>query len=189
VSRDFASDSSEEQAAIRTASAHDLPALHALVERAYRGESARRGWTHEADLLEGARIPAADLAASLADPRQRTLVAEMDGALLGCVQVTDKGGGTAYLGLLSVDPERQAGGLGRKLVAAAEAEAVRAFGAVRMRMTVIRQRPELVAWYERQGYRRTGEEQPFPTGDVRFGAPRVEGLAFVVLEKALPPAP
>jgi ribosomal protein S18 acetylase RimI-like enzyme len=186
VSRDFASDSSAEQAAIRTAGAADLPALHALVERAYRGDSARRGWTHEADLLEGARIPAADLAASLRNPQQRTLVAEAGGALLGCVQVTDTGGGTAYLGLLSVDPEAQARGLGRKLVAAAEAEAARTFGAARMRMTVIRERPELVAWYERQNYRRTGEEQPFPYEDTRFGRPREPGLAFVALEKGLP---
>jgi ribosomal protein S18 acetylase RimI-like enzyme len=185
VSRDFASDSSAERAAIRAAGADDLPALHALVERAYRGDSARRGWTHEDDLLEGARIPAADLAASLANPRQRTLVAEADGALLGCVQVTDKGGGTAHLGLLSVDPGRQAQGLGRNLVAAAEAEAVRTFDAERMRMTVIRQRPELIAWYERRGYCRTGEEEPFPSADTRFGRPRADGLAFLVLEKAL----
>ena len=99
--------------------------------------------------------------------------------------MTDKGGGTAQLGLLSVDPEIQARGWGRRLVAAAEAEAVRTFAAARMEMNVIRQRPELIAWYERRGYRRTGAEQPFPAGDTRFGRPRAEGLAFVVLEKAL----
>src|SRR5437763_15388479 len=154
---------------IRHASTGDLPALHALVERAYRGAGARRGWTHEDDLLEGARLPADALRTILADPRQLVLVAETGGALLGCVQVTHKGGGIAHFGLLSVDPERQARGLGRQLVEAAEAEARGACLATRMQLNVIRQRAELVAWYERQGYRRTGEERPFPATDTRFG--------------------
>src|SRR4051812_8136102 len=171
--------------AIRLAGAADLPALHALVERAYRGPGARRGWTHEDDLLEGARIPADLLEASLADRSQRTLLAEADGALRGCVQITDRGGGTAYLGLLSVAPESQARGIGRRLVEAAEQEAVRAFGASCIGISVIRQRPELIAWYERRGYVRTGAEEPFPTGDTRFGRPRVEDLGFVMLAKTL----
>lgn len=173
---------------IRLADASDLPALHLLVESAYRGPGARRGWTHEDDLLEGRRTDAETLSQILADPRQRILLAEMDGEAVGCVQVTDKGNRAAYLGLLSVDPTRQEQGLGRTLVAAAEAEAVRAFGASLMQMNVIRQRPELVAWYERQGYVRTGEERPFPCDDTRFGRPRGPGLAFVLLEKALRPA-
>ncbi|MDA4825259.1 GNAT family N-acetyltransferase, partial [Enterobacter kobei] len=73
----------------------------------------------------------------------------------------DEGGGTAYLGMLSVEPERQAGGLGRFMIAAAEAEAAARFGARTIRMTVIRQRPELIAWYERRGYALTGETEPF----------------------------
>jgi ribosomal protein S18 acetylase RimI-like enzyme len=171
--------------AIRSASPSDLPALHALVERAYRGPESRGGWTHEDDLLEGARIPVEELRAILADPRQLVLLAEQDGAAAGCVRITDKGGGTAHLGLLSVDPRRQGRGLGRRLVAAAEAEAARAFGASRMEMNVIRQRPELFAWYERIGYRRAGDEQPYPAGDTRFGRPLVADLGFVALAKAI----
>ncbi|MDB5692481.1 MAG: family acetyltransferase [Alphaproteobacteria bacterium] len=174
-----------EEVGIRRAVQGDLAILHALVERAYRGQESRGGWTHEDDLLEGARIPAEELAAILADPRQLLLLAEQDGEAAGCVQVTDKGGGTAHLGLLSVDPGRQAQGLGRRLVAAAEAAAARAFGASRMEMTVIRQRPELIAWYERRGYARTGEERPFPAADTRFGRPIVPGLAFVLLAKTI----
>jgi ribosomal protein S18 acetylase RimI-like enzyme len=171
--------------AIRPASPDDLPAIHALAERAYRGESARRGWTHEDDLLEGARIPAAELARILADPHQLVLLAEQGGEAVACVQVTDKGGGTAHLGLLSVDPGRQAEGLGRRLVVAAEDAAARGFGASRMEMTVIRQRPELIAWYERRGYARTGEERPFPAADTRFGQPLVPDLAFVLLARRI----
>ncbi len=170
---------------IRTATPADLPRLHDLVESAYRGDSARLGWTHEADLLDGQRTDAAALAAILADPRQRILVAVEQGAITGCVQISDKGDGIAYLGMLSVDPGRQAAGLGKLLIAAAEHDAQALFGARRIEMTVIRQRAELIAYYERRGYARTGEERPFPLDDPRFGLPRTRDLAFVVLARKL----
>lgn len=170
---------------IRAAEASDIPVLLALVHGAYRGESARGGWTHEADLLDGQRTDAETLAAVLGDPNQRILLAEDRAGLAGCVQISDRGGGTVYLGLLSIAPERQAQGLGRTLIAAAEEQARRMFGARVMEMTVIRQREELVAYYERRGYARTGEERPFPHDDPRFGIPRRRDLSFVVLAKAL----
>ena len=169
----------------RRATADDVPALHALVHGAYRGDSARRGWTHEADLLDGARIDLATLKTIVADPAQAVLLAERDGRLLGCVQVTDKGRGLAYLGMLTVDPALQGGGLGRSLIAAAEAEARALFRAGKMEMTVIVQRAELIDWYGRRGYLPTGEVRPFPATDPRFGVPRRDDLAFVVLAREL----
>lgn len=163
----------------------DADAVHALVERGYRGDSARRGWSHEADLLGGQRTDLAAILASLDDHARLTLVARRAGAIIGCVEITDRSDGLAYLGLLTVDPDRQAGGLGRWLIAAAEAEAVARFGATTMEMTVIRQRGELIAYYERRGYRLTGEERPFPHGDPRFGEPRRDDLVFVVFAKSL----
>ena len=163
----------------------DVAALHRLVESAYRGDSAKAGWTHEADLLGGQRTDEAELRDILADASRVLLLAEIDGVLTGCVQVAKQGEGPAYLGLLTVDPRRQAGGLGRWLIAAAEAEAIDRFGATRMEMTVIRQRVELIAWYERRGYRLTGETRPFPLDDERFGLPQTRELEFVVLENAL----
>ena len=172
-------------AIIRLANPADLETLHDLVHRAYRGDSARQGWTHEADLLDGQRTDRDALTAMLEDPGQRVLVAEQRHRVTGCVQVSDQGNGTAYLGMLSVDPALQAAGLGRRLIAAAEEAARSAFGARRMEMTVIRQRAELIAYYERRGYRRTGEERPFPLSDPRFGLPRRNDLVFVVLAKPL----
>lgn len=172
---------------IRVATAADIPALHALVEGAYRGDSARRGWTHEADLLGGQRTDAAALAAIIADPAQRILVDVDDGVIAGCVQIARGAGGGAYLGLLSVDPARQAGGRGSRLIAAAEAMAAADFAAHSIEMTVIRQRGELIAYYRRRGYTETGEERPFPLDNPRFGLPRTRELAFVVLAKALMP--
>lgn len=173
------------EATFRPAAPDDVPALHRLIESAYRGDSAKAGWTHEADLLGGQRTDEAELRDILADASRVLLLAEIDGVLTGCVQVAKQGEGLAYLGLLTVDPRRQAGGLGRWLIAAAEAEAIDRFGARRMEMTVIRQRAELIAWYERRGYRLTGETRPFPLDDERFGLPQTRELEFVVLEKAL----
>ena len=171
---------------IHPAATADLPALHALVERAYRGDSARAGWTHEADLLGGQRTDVAALAESLADPAHLLLVAvDPDGALAGCVDVADRGEGLAYLGLLTVDPAGQGRGLAKQLIDRAEAEAATRFAATRMEMTVIRHRAELIAYYERRGYRLTGEERPFPYGEPRFGKPRRDDLAFVVLVRDL----
>ncbi|MFE9082621.1 GNAT family N-acetyltransferase [Brevundimonas sp. NPDC003935] len=169
----------------RPAALDDVPALHRLVESAYRGDSAKAGWTHEADLLGGQRTDEAELLDILADAGRVILLAEVEGSLTGCVQVADQGEGLAYLGLLTVDPTRQAGGLGRLLIEAAEADAVARFSATRMEMTVIRQRAELIAWYERRGYVLTGETRPFPLDDERFGLPQTRELEFVVMEKAL----
>lgn len=170
---------------IRLATPADIPALHALVESAYRGDAARLGWTHEADLLDGQRTDAAGLSEALADADHRILLAHDGAALIGCVEITRARAGRAYLGMLSVSPQVQARGLGKALITAAEEMAQAAFGATHIEMTVIRQRAELIAYYGRRGYAPTGETRPFPFGDARFGAPRTPDLVFVVLEKPL----
>lgn len=148
---------------IRLATASDLPHLHAVIERSYRGDSARAGWTYESDLLEGQRTDLDSLAAILQSPADRLLLALSDkNAPIGCVQITDRGNGLCYLGLLCVEPLLQAAGTGRKLIAAAEGLARDAFGASVMEMTVIDKRPELIAYYERRGYLLTAEKRPFP---------------------------
>ena len=166
---------------IRVAVISDLPALHPVIERAYRGDSARAGWTFESDLLTGPRTDIDTLTAILADPASDLLVALSEqGAPVGCVQITDRGDALCYLGLLCIDPQLQDAGLGRQLIAAAEKRAHEAFGARTMEMTVIAQRTELIAYYERRGYARTGEMRPFP---IAVEPP----LRMVVLAKPLTP--
>lgn len=161
-----------------TAKPQDVPGLHALVEKCYRGDSAKQGWTHEADLLDDTRTSEAELATVIANAKARVLLASVDGNLAGTVTITDLGEGRAYLGMLCVDPELQAEGLGRALLADAEDTAAEAFGANVMEMTVIDARPELIAYYERRGYARTGETRPFPV-------PGEHAFAMVVLERSL----
>jgi len=163
---------------VRIAAATDLPGLRPVIERAYRGDSARQGWTHEADLLSGERIDDATLCAMVADPNQRLLIAEEGDVPLGCVSLAARGDGLVYLGLLCVDPMRQAAGLGKAIIAAAEEVAREELHADRIEMTVIDSRTELIAYYERRGFLRTGERRPFP---IVLDPP----LGMVVLEKHL----
>jgi GNAT superfamily N-acetyltransferase len=173
---------------VRAATPADVPALHALVERSYRGDAARAGWTHEADLIEGARTDAATLAAMIADPAQRLLLAHPADAAPGdapvaCVLIARQGNGTALLGMLCVDPAAQARGLGRGMIAAAETAAATVYGATRMEMTVIDRRPELIAYYARRGYLPTGASKPMPAG---VGDTRVP-LRLLVLARVVVP--
>lgn len=170
---------------VRVAVGADLPALQSLIHSAYRGESSRLGWTHEADLLDGNRIDLDMLRDALADPATTLFVTEDTDGLLGCCALTDHGDGTAYFGTFAVRPTAQGRGTGAALLRHAEARA-RAAGAVRVELTVVAQRTDLIAWYARRGYRPTGETRPFPYGDERFGRPRRVDLAFTVLAKTLP---
>lgn len=174
--------------AFRFATLADIPAAHALVESAFRGESAKAGWTHEADLLDGQRTDQEALADVINDPKQTLILAEDDGALVGCVVVADKGMREGvrigYFGMLTVKPSLQAGGLGRRLIEVAEQHA-RELGASVMEMTTVTQRAELIAWYLRRGFVDTGRREPFPLDDPRFGLPRTRELEFMVMAKRL----
>lgn len=161
----------------------------ALVNSAFRGDSSRAGGTTEAHLLDGQRADEAGIAALLAwAPEDAALlVYEEAGALVACVLLERKTAALAYLGMLTVAPTRQAGGLGHRVLAAAERHAVRAWRVEAVEMTVITARPELLAWYERRGYVQTGERRPFPMNDPRFGLPKVDHLEFAVLRKRVAP--
>lgn len=148
---------------IRPATHADLQTLHPLIERAYRGDAARAGWTHEADLgVAEERTDLETLAGIVADPASRLLTAFEGETPIGCVHVADHGDGLAYLGLLTVDPLRQAAGLGRRLIDAAERIARERFACRAIEMTVVHKRAELIAYYERRGYTLTEERRPFP---------------------------
>jgi ribosomal protein S18 acetylase RimI-like enzyme len=175
--------------AFRFAEERDVPAIVGLIESAYRGEASRAGWTTEADLLGGQRTDADAVLAVLRTPGSAMLLAEAeaeaDGQLAGCCQLERRPRDEVYFGMFSVPPGRQGQGRGREILAEAERLAQADWGAKTMVMTVLAQRGELIAWYERRGYRRTGESRPFPYGDVRAGIPKRPDLSFVVLAKPL----
>jgi ribosomal protein S18 acetylase RimI-like enzyme len=175
----------------RFAEHSDVQAIVGLVESAYRGEASRAGWTTEADLLDGQRTDARAVGEIVA-ARGRgrlVLVAESDGRLVGCCQLERRPPGEAYFGMFSVRPGAQGQGWGGQILAEAERLAREDLGAGTMIMTVLAQRRDLIAWYERRGYRPTGDSKPFPYGDERFGIPRRPDLSFVVLARRLRPGP
>lgn len=164
------------------ATVNDVAVLSKLVNSAYRGERSKKGWTTEADLLDGIRTDEAALQKMIEAPATIILKC-MDESeqLLGCVYFQKKQS-SLYLGMLTVVPELQAMGIGKKLLSAAEDQA-RVMQCDTITITVIEVRHELIAWYERHGYRATGETQPFPK-DPSFGIPK-QPLHFIVMEKKL----
>jgi ribosomal protein S18 acetylase RimI-like enzyme len=174
----------------RDATPADIEAIVALVESAYRGESSRAGWTTEADLLDGRRTDADAVGDIVAAPDSRMLlVTTDDGELLGCCQLQRRPSSVAYFGMFAVSPTLQGGGIGHALLAEAERIARTGWGATSMEMTVLTQRRDLIAWYQRRGYQPTGASEPFPSHDRRFGLPRRDDLRFDVLAKPLAGAP
>jgi ribosomal protein S18 acetylase RimI-like enzyme len=168
----------------RPAGAGDIARVVDLVESAYRGEVSRAGWTTEADFLDGRRTGADDIESILANPLSRILVAERDGELLACANVAVEDG-EGYFGMFSVKPDCQGAGVGKLVLAEAERIVAAEWGCRKMRMTVIDIRDELISFYERRGYHRTGIKKPFPYGDERFGIPLRDDLRFEILEKTL----
>ena len=168
----------------RAATEADVAAVVALVESAYRGDASRAGWTTEADLLDGRRTGPDDVRAQQARPWSRVLLAYRGDALVACAHVAVEDGAGSF-GRFSVVPGLQGGGIGKAVLAEAERIVRDEFGQRTLAMTVIDLRDELIAFYERRGYRRTGVHKPFPYGDARFGLPKRDDLRFEVLEKDL----
>ncbi|MUT91723.1 GNAT family N-acetyltransferase [Streptomyces sp. Z38] len=170
----------------RDATDADVDALVELIESAYRGESSRTGWTTEADILHGQRTDREAVLEVVEAPDSRLLTVEREGRIVACCQLEHRGE-HAYFGMFAVSPALQGAGLGRTVIAEAERQTREGWGVTEMHMTVITVREDLIAWYERRGYRRTGKTAPFPYGDERFGVPQCDDLEFELLVKELVP--
>jgi ribosomal protein S18 acetylase RimI-like enzyme len=165
---------------IDVATVTDIPQLVNLINNAYRGDEAKKGWTHEADLIDGTmRTNEQSLKELIQKPNSVILKYVQEETVAGCVYL-EKKGSKLYLGMLSVSPQIQAKGIGKKLLKAADDHA-RKNNCDKIEMTVISVRKELIAWYERNGYHQTNKREPFPD-DGKFGNPRQQ-LEFVYLEK------
>jgi ribosomal protein S18 acetylase RimI-like enzyme len=172
----------------RAATLADVPVIVALVNSAYRGDSSRAGWTTEADLVGGQRVDEQGVAAIIARDGNVVLLHEEDGQAVACVHL-QRTGSSCYVGMMTVEPTRQGRRLGRQMLDAAERRAMSQWQSTSMHMTVLVQRTDLMPWYERRGYRRTGELKPFPYDDPRFGLALRNDLRFEVLRKTLMPDP
>jgi N-acetylglutamate synthase-like GNAT family acetyltransferase len=163
--------------AIREATLDDVAEIVAVVNRAYRTQG---GWTTEEHLVAGERAGAQDVREAIEDDTHLLLVAERDGALIGCCY-TDRHDDGAELGLFAVDPTVQAGGVGGALM---EAQAQRRAeeGLASLDLRVLESRPELQDWYARHGFVATGEVVPFAGREEDL---KVPGLRMAVMVRPL----
>lgn len=168
---------------ITKATLEDVSLLNKLINSAYRGESSKKGWTTEANLLEGSRTTEKELMETIQDTKNTILKFTENNAIIACVLLIEKEH-QLYLGMLTVSPELQNSGIGKKLLQQAEIHAS-ALGLPKIVMTVISVREELIAWYKRNGYADTGARESFPASDIHIPISR-HPLEFIVLEKRIP---
>jgi len=167
---------------ITKATLQDIPALNTLINSAYRGETSKKGWTTEANLLEGKRTNEEELTETILNPKNTILKYTENDQIIGSVLLVEKEH-QLYLGMLTVSPELQNSGIGKKMLAEAENHAT-ALGLLSIIMTVISVREELIAWYKRHGYVDTGEREAFPESEIHVTISDVP-LEFIYLEKLL----
>lgn len=167
---------------ITKTSIEDIPALAILINAAYRGETSKKGWTTEAHLLEGKRTNEEEMTEILSDPKNTILKFTENDRIIGSVLLVEKEN-QLYLGMLTVSPELQNGGIGKKLLAEAENHA-KSLGLSSIIMTVISVREELIAWYKRHGYADTGKREPFPESEIHVTVSSVP-LEFIYMEKRI----
>jgi GNAT superfamily N-acetyltransferase len=164
------------------ATTEDIPAITSLINRSYRGDSSRAGWTTEADLLSGARIDEAELLSIINNPDSLILIALSDETVLATIRA-NREDDSVHFGLFAVEPTQQGEGIGKRLLTYAESEAQCQWGVNTAIMEVITHRSELIAYYERRGYIRTGEMIPFPKSEL--WNPIASGLELEILKKRL----
>ena len=165
---------------ITRATLQDISELEILVNSAYRGETSRKGWTTEADILEGIRIDKKELTEIIQDSKSTIFKYQENNQILGCVMLVEKEN-KLYLGMLCVNPELQNSGIGKKILQFSNNYAIEK-RLPKIVMTVISDRLELINWYNRNGYYDSGAREPFPANhidDIISGG----DLEFVVLEK------
>lgn len=167
---------------ITKATAVDISSLNKLINSAYRGESSRKGWTTEAELLEGSRTTEEELAEIITNTSNTLLKFNQNNQIVGSVLLIEKEQ-QLYLGMLTVSPELQNSGIGKKLLYQAELHA-KALDLPKIVMTVISLREELIAWYKRHGYVDTGVRDPFPASNIHIPIVKIP-LEFIVLEKKI----
>ncbi len=159
--------------------------ISGLVNSCYRGDLSKKGWTTEADILGGQRTDREKIQEIISKANSQIEVAFNEaGELIACVEMKRESSEVAYFGMLAVSPLGQGHGAERQMLERVE-EVARSWGCKILRATVIHVREELIQYYERRGFRRTGKTEPFPYDDPRFGIPKVQGLSFIEIAKNL----
>jgi ribosomal protein S18 acetylase RimI-like enzyme len=166
----------------------DAAEIAMLVNASYRGESSRAGWTTEADILDGLRTSTDEVERLIKAENTIILLCWGDGNLsdvnlLGTICL-ERELDAIHIGMFVVNPIFQGNGIGKQLLVAAEKLAQQTWAAQKFQMHVITIRHELIAFYERRGYKRTGILSEFPVNPLVW-QPKLAGLQLETLEKII----
>lgn len=165
----------------RIARKSDAEAIAQLVNGAYRPAPDACGWTHEAHLVAGKRTHAGYITQLLTRPDSVILVGLKKSELVACAHI-EKEHSLSHIGMLAVNPVRQGTGLGKQMLSQAEKYAHACFSSDKFILQVISARSELIEFYLRRGYQKTGEIRPFPHS-ADAGTPIPPDLNVEILEK------
>jgi GNAT superfamily N-acetyltransferase len=177
----------DNQPEFRMAIPSDIPFLHTFVNNGYRGDTARLGWTHEANLLDGQRVDEQMLREIIVDGIADNVILLLlhQTTILSSVHLQyDEKNQACHLGMFVVLPTAQNQGIGKKMLQ----HVCQIFVPKRwplckiVEMTVIKQRAELISYYLRRGFVLVPNwSEPFPYHDERFGLPKRPDLEFIKL--------
>ncbi|KAH8734223.1 acyl-CoA N-acyltransferase [Ilyonectria robusta] len=168
----------------RIATLDDASQLQAMVESAFRAEDSRQDWTADMKLGESFRLDVKEIITQINKPDGAILMAtdNNNNALVGSVEVFKRSDDLARISMLAVDQTCQRGGIGRQVLAYAEDYCQKTWGVNKLGLNALETRQELIKWYMRRGYEKTGETSPFPRDRVaELDLP--EDLCFIELEK------
>lgn len=168
------------QFTLKKANPNQCPDICNLVNLTYRGET---GWTRETHIIGGDRTNLDEITTAMAKPGARFYVVYQKQLLAACIYLSHEQH-HAYIGFFSVHPDFQGHGVGKHILQQTETIARQQFATAKIRMFVVSQRPELIAFYQRRGYQRTGGQEPYPL-QLKIGVPKVDGLTIEFLEKQL----
>jgi len=159
----------------------DLAQIASMVNLAYRPESGSSAWTHESDLVDGCRTNFDFLSELISKSDSTIIIGIRNNSLVGCIHL-EKEGRECHLGLFAVHPNFQGQGIGKKLLVFAEQFAQKQYHPENFVMTVLSARQELIEFYLRRGYRRTGVIGSYPIS-AGIGTPKLLDLKTEMLEK------
>ncbi|CAG9994552.1 unnamed protein product [Clonostachys byssicola] len=174
---------SDNQLNFRVATFEDAEPLKELIQAAFRAEDTREGWVGLADLAAGFTMDVNEVKERISSPISEVLIASnAENKYLGCVAVSKHGENVARVSWVAVDQKSHRGGIGRKVLEHAEEFSRQTWGVKTMGLNALSTRGPLIEWYERRGYKKTGELSPFPVAAIN-GRALPEGLCFVEMEK------
>lgn len=169
----------------RTATPDDAVQIQTLLHKAFRSVDSRPGWTADERINASFTLPLDFILSTInREDGNYHMAFDDENNLVACFAMAKKSDEHSRLAMFAVDPKHQRGGLGRKVLGYAEDYALKTWGVKRMDLNTLSTRQELTSWYERCGYRQTGETEPFRYEYVPEKLP--DGLYFVVLDKPLP---